>query len=80
MNRTENTKILITMMKQTEEYSWIILQTLPAYVKNNLLNHGGPSQRHSIKPQPTCERFMKRLISFLNCSEKLDFPTIFLNL
>ena len=35
-----------------DEYSWLILQ----YVReneNHELNHGGPSQRHWVKPQPT---------------------------
>ena len=50
MHHTENTNIiLITMMKQ-------ILHPLRARVKEN---HGRLSQRHSIKPQPTCESFMK---------------------
>ena len=43
---------LITMINK-DEYSWLILLYARVNEKQQL-NHGGPSQRHIVKPQPTC--------------------------
>ena len=40
-------------MINKDECSWLIL--LCARVNENQLNHGGPSQRHIVKPQPPGE-------------------------
>ena len=60
MHLSENTKSNRPLWRNKER---VLLANPPlqARVKgNHQLNHGRPGQRHSIKPQPTCESFMSR--------------------
>ena len=65
MHHNDNTKIkLITMMKQRRVLLANPTNTANQQERKPLVEprHGGSSKRHtcSIKPQPTCESFMKR--------------------
>ena len=52
MHQSENIKIKPTTMINKDEYSWLILLCVRVN-ENQKFNHGGPSERHIVKPQPT---------------------------
>ena len=57
MHLSENTKSNRSLWRNKER-ALLANPPLQARVKGtHSLNHDGPDQRHSIKPQPTCESF-----------------------